>query len=79
MFVVNLNKFFFSFKIIVRPRIDAVPFFNALDVGELRRQEYELCNQILNDVNYVRNNLPDACKKYQDSIGYYVFEGAHRK
>ncbi|XP_035719159.1 laminin subunit beta-1-like isoform X1 [Vespa mandarinia] len=64
-------------SIIVRPRIDAVPFFNALDVGELRRQEYELCNQILNDVNYIRNNLPDACKKYQDSIGYYVFEGAH--
>lgn len=65
------------FKIIVRPRIDTVPSFN--DVGELRRQEYELCNQVLNDVNYIQNNLPDACKQYQNSIGYYVFEGAHRK
>ncbi|KAI4494129.1 hypothetical protein M0802_009163 [Mischocyttarus mexicanus] len=64
-------------SIIVKPRIDAIPFFNKPDVGELRYKEYELCNQAFNDYNYIRNSLPNMCKKYQDSIGYYVYEGAH--
>jgi len=58
-----------------------IPFFKAPGLGELRRQEYERyhCNEIYNDVNSVWNNVPDICRKYQNSIGYYVFDGAHCK
>lgn len=58
-----------------------IPFFKTPGLGELRRQEYERyhCNEFFNDVNYVWSNVPDICKKYQNSVGYYVFDGAHCK
>lgn len=58
-----------------------IPFFKTPGLGELRRQEYERyhCNEFFNDVNNVWSNVPDVCKKYQNSIGYYVFDGAHCK
>ncbi|XP_012542845.2 laminin subunit beta-1 [Monomorium pharaonis] len=66
-------------SIVLKPRIDAIPFFKTPSLGELRRQEYERyhCNELFNDVNSVWSNIPEICKKYQNSIGYYVFDGAH--
>lgn len=58
-----------------------IPFFKTPGLGELRRQEYERyhCNDFFNDVNSVWSNVPEVCRKYQNSIGYYVFDGAHCK
>ncbi|XP_011162425.1 laminin subunit beta-1 isoform X1 [Solenopsis invicta] len=66
-------------SIVLKPRIDVIPFFKTPGLGELRRQEYESyhCNELSNDVNSVWSNVPEICKKYQNSIGYYVFDGAH--
>uniref|UniRef100_A0A348G671 Laminin subunit beta1 n=1 Tax=Odontomachus monticola TaxID=613454 RepID=A0A348G671_ODOMO len=66
-------------SIVLRPKIDVIPFFKITGVGELRRQEYERyhCNDFFNDVNVMWSNIPEICRKYQNSIGYYVFEGAH--
>ncbi|XP_014474368.1 PREDICTED: laminin subunit beta-1 [Dinoponera quadriceps] len=66
-------------SVVLKPRIDVIPFFKTPGVGELRRQEYEHyhCNDFFNDVNVMWNNIPEICRKYQNSIGYYVFEGAH--
>ncbi|XP_071580387.1 laminin subunit beta-1 [Temnothorax nylanderi] len=66
-------------SIVLKPRIDVIPFFKTPGLGELRRQEYERyhCNELFNDVNSVWSNVPEICRKYQNSIGYYVFDGAH--
>ncbi|XP_011135440.1 laminin subunit beta-1 isoform X2 [Harpegnathos saltator] len=66
-------------SIVLKPRIDVIPFFKTPGVGELRRQEYERyhCNDFFNDVNVMWSDIPEICRKYQNSIGYYVFEGAH--
>ena len=66
-------------SIVLRPRIDSIPFFKMPVIGELRRQEYERyrCSDYYNDFNAISNNIPDVCKKYQNSIGYYVYDGAH--
>ncbi|CAK9803904.1 Laminin subunit beta-1 [Anthophora quadrimaculata] len=66
-------------SIVLRPRIDVIPFFKTPGVGELRRQEYERyhCNEFFNDINSGWTDVPEVCKKYQNSIGYYVYDGAH--
>ncbi|XP_034171779.1 laminin subunit beta-1 isoform X2 [Osmia lignaria lignaria] len=66
-------------SIVLRPKIDAIPFFKTPGVGELRRQEYERhhCSEFFNDFNAVWTHMPEVCKKYQNSIGYYVYDGAH--
>ncbi|KMQ87954.1 laminin subunit beta-1, partial [Lasius niger] len=66
-------------SIVLKPKIEVISFFKIPGVGELRHQEYEryYCNEFFNDVNNVWSNVPDICKKYQNSIGYYVFDGAH--
>ncbi|XP_078051747.1 laminin subunit beta-1 isoform X1 [Augochlora pura] len=66
-------------SIVLRPRIEAIPFFSTPGVGELRRQEYEQyrCSDYFNDINTVWQEVPDICRKYQNSIGYYVYDGAH--
>ncbi|OAD54662.1 Laminin subunit beta-1 [Eufriesea mexicana] len=66
-------------SIVLRPKIDAIPFFKGYGVGELRRQEYERyhCNELFNDINSAWTNIPEVCKQYQNSIGYYVYDGAH--
>ncbi|XP_054000952.1 laminin subunit beta-1 isoform X1 [Hylaeus anthracinus] len=66
-------------SIVLRPKIDEIPFFKAPVVGELRRQEYELyrCSDFFNDIDTVWTDIPEVCKKYQNSIGYFVYDGAH--
>nr|XP_012215232.1 PREDICTED: laminin subunit beta-1 [Linepithema humile] len=66
-------------SIVLKPRIDVIPFFNLPGPGELRRIEYERnrCHEYFNDVNSVWSNVPEVCRKYQNSIGYYVYDGAH--
>ncbi|XP_020296125.1 laminin subunit beta-1-like [Pseudomyrmex gracilis] len=66
-------------SVVLKPKIDVIPFFNTSGLGELRRQEYERyhCNDFFTDVNSVWSNIPEICRKYQNSIGYYVFDGAH--
>ncbi|KAF4532826.1 hypothetical protein B566_EDAN002677 [Ephemera danica] len=58
------------------PRIEAIPFLQGSQVNDLRRQEYERyrCGQAFYTV--VKGNIPDVCKKYHHSIGFYVHEGA---
>ncbi|XP_033213933.1 laminin subunit beta-1 [Belonocnema kinseyi] len=65
-------------SIVLRPNIDYIPFFNGSGLAELRRQEYESyrCNDFFNNVGY-RQDAPDACSKHYNSIGYYVYDGAH--
>ncbi|KAG6801748.1 laminin subunit beta-1 isoform X1 [Apis mellifera caucasica] len=66
-------------SIVLRPRIDAIPFFKTSGIGELRRQEYERyhCSEFFNDINTEWDNIPEICRQYQNSIGYYVYDGAH--
>ncbi|XP_057323287.1 laminin subunit beta-1 isoform X1 [Microplitis mediator] len=66
-------------SIVLRPRIDEVPFFSGSGVGELRKQEYERyrCNEMFNDVNSGNRDENDICAKYHSSIGFWVFDGAH--
>ncbi|GAB1863172.1 Laminin subunit beta-1 [Camponotus japonicus] len=66
-------------SIVLKPRIEVIPFFKTPGLGELRRQEYERyhCNEFFNEVDNEWSNVPDVCKKYQNSIGYFVFDGAH--
>ncbi|XP_043253196.1 laminin subunit beta-1 [Colletes gigas] len=66
-------------SIVLRPRIDDIPFFKSSGIGELRRQEYEAyhCSEFFNDIATVWTNVPEVCKKYQNSIGYFVYDGAH--
>ncbi|XP_012282234.1 laminin subunit beta-1 isoform X2 [Orussus abietinus] len=66
-------------SIVLRPRIDTIPFFSESGLGELRRQEYERyrCNEFLDEVGGYRNDLIEICGKFHNSIGYYVFDGAH--
>lgn len=68
-------------QIVLRPRIDAIPFFKTSGIGELRRQEYERyhCSEFFNDINTEWDNIPEICRQYQNSIGYYVYDGAHCK
>ncbi|XP_076236766.1 laminin subunit beta-1 [Calliopsis andreniformis] len=64
-------------SIVLRPRIEAIPFFQ--ESGELRRQDYQRyhCNEFFNEINTVWTNVPEVCKKLQNSIGYWVYDGAH--
>ncbi|XP_066582072.1 laminin subunit beta-1 [Prorops nasuta] len=66
-------------SIILRPKIEAIPFFKSPGLGELRLQDYKRyrCDQYFNEVDNYWQEMPEACKKYQNSIGYYVFNGAH--
>jgi hypothetical protein len=56
-----------------------VPFFRDSAPNEIRRQEYERyhCGQAFFSV--VKGNIPDVCKKYHYSIGFYVHGGAFCK
>lgn len=67
---------FTAFQIALVPRIDSVPFFRDSAANEIRRQEYERyrCGQAFFSV--VKGNIPDVCKKYYYSIGFYVHGGA---
>ncbi|XP_021926605.1 laminin subunit beta-1 isoform X2 [Zootermopsis nevadensis] len=58
------------------PRIESVPFFRDSTPNEIRRQEYERyrCGQAFYSV--VKGNIPDVCKQYHYSIGFYVHGGA---
>lgn len=66
-------------SIVLRPRITDLPFFKGNELGELRRQDYDRfrCNDYFNDVSGYNYEIPETCKKYQHSIGYYVYDGAH--
>ncbi|XP_015599371.1 laminin subunit beta-1 isoform X2 [Cephus cinctus] len=66
-------------SIVLRPRIETIPFFSGSPLGELRRQEYERyrCNEFFNNVGDYRADIMEICGKYHNSIGYYAYDGAH--
>jgi coxsackievirus/adenovirus receptor len=68
-----------ALQIALVPRIESVPFFRDSAPNEIRRQEYERyrCGQAFYSV--VKGNIPDLCKKYHYSIGFYVHGGAFCK
>lgn len=65
-------------SIVLRPKIDLIPFFTEPGLGELRRHEYDgyRCNEYFSNVGY-NHDSPEKCNKYYNSIGYYVYDGAH--
>ncbi|XP_058795433.1 laminin subunit beta-1 isoform X2 [Phymastichus coffea] len=71
-------------SIVLSPRIDSIPFFTG-GPGEIRRQEYERfrCADYYNNVyDYYsiyenRSDIREICSKYQNSVGLYVYDGAH--
>ncbi|XP_034940171.1 laminin subunit beta-1 isoform X2 [Chelonus insularis] len=66
-------------SIVLRPRIESIPFFSGSGPGELRRQEYERyrCSDMFNSVTPYTRDENDICAKYHNSIGLWVFDGAH--
>ncbi|XP_001607740.1 laminin subunit beta-1 [Nasonia vitripennis] len=71
-------------SIVLSPRLENIPFFTG-GPGEIRLQEYERfrCQDYFNNIyEYYsiyenRSDIRDICTKYQNSIGLYVFDGAH--
>ena len=62
------------------PRIKSIPFFRGSAAADNRRQEYERyhCGEYYYGVEN-RKNVPDICKQYDVSIGFYAYGGAYRK
>lgn len=58
------------------PRIDTIPWFHGSATAETRREEYERNHCALLAYNINPGPIPEVCKKYQASIGAYVFNGA---
>lgn len=63
-------------SIVLLPRAESIPFFSGSPTNENRRQEYEhyRCGTAFYTV--VKGHVPDVCKKYHYSIGFYVHGGA---
>lgn len=63
-------------SVVLIPVFDDLPFFSNDTVGLLRRQEFEMNN--CDDSYYYdlyRDNVPEVCKRYHASIGFYVQNG----
>ncbi|CAH1103667.1 unnamed protein product [Psylliodes chrysocephalus] len=63
-------------SIVLIPRAEDIPFFQGSAAADNRRQEYERLH--CNDPSFFGKGaqIPEICKKYQASIGAYVFNGA---
>lgn len=64
-------------SIVLIPSIDDLPFFNNGSLSEYMREEFDRYN--CGDSYYYslyKVNIPEVCKKYQASIGFYVQDGA---
>lgn len=61
------------------PRADSMPFFQGSAIAESRRHEYERvgCDQYAYEVR--PQHLPEICQKYQNSIGFYTYNGVFCK
>lgn len=66
-------------SIVLIPRAEDIPFFQGSAAADNRRQEYERLH--CNDPSFFGKGaqIPEICKKYQASIGAYVFNGAFCK
>ncbi|XP_077546511.1 laminin subunit beta-1 isoform X2 [Haemaphysalis longicornis] len=64
-------------SMVLMPDINAIPFFHGTPVNKYRREEFERfrCGQGFYDTRK-GGPLPEVCKKYLYSIGFYVFQGA---
>ncbi|KAH7975672.1 hypothetical protein HPB52_004057 [Rhipicephalus sanguineus] len=64
-------------SMVLMPDINAIPFFHGTPANEYRREEFERfrCGQAFYAVRR-GGTLPEVCKKYLYSIGFYVFQGA---
>jgi laminin, beta 1 len=59
------------------PRAEELPFFTGSQVNEMKKEEYERyrCHQMFQNV--VKENIPEICKQFYYSIGYFVHDGAY--
>lgn len=59
------------------PNIENIPFFVGNNAAENRKDEYlhYRCGSVFFTVSQGRD-IPDICKKYHYSIGYYAYGGA---
>ncbi|EEC18262.1 laminin beta 1 chain, putative [Ixodes scapularis] len=66
-------------SMVLLPHINAIPFFHGTPANEYRRDEFERfrCGQAFYTVRRGSSSVPDICKKYLYSIGFYVYGGAH--
>lgn len=66
-------------QIILIPRIDKIPWFHGTPPAEARRREFDRhqCAQYIYGLN--SENMPELCKKFYNSIGAYIFQGAFGK
>nr|XP_018916395.1 PREDICTED: laminin subunit beta-1 [Bemisia tabaci] len=58
------------------PQIDRMPFFQAPEAHD-KKEEYERyrCGEVFYTV--LKGTIPEICKSYYYSIGYYVHQGAY--
>ncbi|XP_065338114.1 laminin subunit beta-1 isoform X2 [Cloeon dipterum] len=59
------------------PRPEELPFFTGSQIAEIKKQEYDRYQCHLLFQNVIKSNVPDVCKDYYYSIGYYVHDGAY--
>ena len=60
------------FQIALVPKVESLPFFQGTQENEYRRQEFERyrCGQAYYTVT--KPPVPDICKKYLYSVGFYT-------
>ncbi|XP_075218526.1 laminin subunit beta-1-like [Lycorma delicatula] len=63
-------------SIVLIPRVENLPFFQTTPQNINRLKEYEHYRCRDQFLNVVKGEIPDVCKKYDYSIGFYVFGGA---
>ncbi|XP_077296582.1 laminin subunit beta-1 [Arctopsyche grandis] len=65
-------------SVVLVPRVTALPFFNNnTPTAEAWRRNYEMAR--CGDAYYYtvnKNDIPEICKQYHTSVGFYVFNGA---
>lgn len=56
-----------------------LPFFHGSIIADSRKEEFDRynCGQLYHAAS--RENIPEICKKYYNSIGFYVYNGAFGK
>lgn len=65
-------------SVVLIPKIDKIPWFHGSAPAEARRREFERSRCDLYGAHSIqpKQQMPEICKQYYNSIGAYVFKGA---
>ncbi|XP_076344696.1 laminin subunit beta-1-like isoform X3 [Tachypleus tridentatus] len=71
----NPQAFVYIDSIVLTPQIDRIPIFQKIFGSERNHDEFKRfhCDEIFFSVS--QRKLPEVCKKFLYSIGFYVFDG----